>query len=115
MASKQSFSDLMRQQSDHDFIMSIIEKEGYVSPSVDTKEVYKIDLHGLSAQQAITDLNACYNQALSQGIRRINVVTGQGSGRLIEAVSSLLVQWKQENKIEAWSQTPNKGEFNFRF
>ena len=82
----------------------------------DLKKIYnsKYDFY-INAEQALADLNDCYNQALAKGIKRIKVITGQGTGRLIEAVSSLLVQWKQQNKIEAWSQTPNKGEFNFRF
>lgn len=115
MSQKQSFADLMRQQDEHEFAMSILQKEGYLDVKLVNKNVYQIDLHGLSAQHAVAELSSAYDDAMTKGLRRIRVITGSGTGRLIEAIGSLLSQWKQQNKIEAWSQTPNKGEFNFKF
>lgn len=115
MTPNQSFADLMRQMDDHEFAMSILEKEGYLDNKLVNKDVYQVDVHGLTAAQTISEISDAYADALSKGLHRMKIVTGRGTGRLIDAVSSQLVQWKGSNKIETWSQTPNTGEFNLKF
>jgi len=115
MSSKQSFADLINQIDDHEFTMSILEKEGYLDKNLLNKDVYLLDVHGLSASQTVKEMIDAYNRALSAGLHRMKIITGRGSGRLIEAVSSQLVQWKNTNTIETWSQVSNSGEFNLKF
>lgn len=114
MTAKVSFADLMRQTDDHDFAMSILEKEGYLDNKLINKDVFELDVHGLTAAQTISELNDAYAEAITKGLKRVRVITGHGTGRLIEAVSAELAQWKANDKIESWSQTPGKGEFNFK-
>ena len=115
MSPKQSFADLMSQSDDHDFAMSILEKEGYLDNKIINKDVFQLDIHGLTSAQALSEMSEAYAEAISAGLRRIKIITGRGTGRLIETVSSELAQWQQQNKIETWSQTPGMGEFNLKF
>lgn len=115
MTSKQSFSDLLNQIDDHEFTMSMLEKEGYLDNNLINKNVYTLDVHGLTAAQTVKEMSDAYARALSEGFKRMKIITGRGSGRLIEAVSSQLVQWKNNSTIESWSQVEKGGEFNLKF
>ena len=62
------------------------------SPTLSTASVSRVDLHGLTVEEALTRVLQEIDRAIRSGADRIEVVHGKGSGRLREALHRELVK-----------------------